>query len=123
MQNMPGLCYNGHTMKIECILIWKVGVIMIIISKSPGTCGTCGANLEVEWDLDLIDYYEKDGGICNFYESDVEIVCPKCENHILARLRAIEYPEGVLEDSGVKIKEDGAGRSCIEEPQIEFFDL
>ena len=35
---------------------------MIIISKSPGTCGCCGAGLEVEWDLDLIDYYEKDGG-------------------------------------------------------------
>ena len=47
---------------------------MIIISKSPGTCGCCGAGLEVEWDLDLIDYYEKDGGICNFYESDVDVV-------------------------------------------------
>lgn len=34
---------------------------MIIISKSLGTCGCCGAGLEVEWDLDLIDYYEVDG--------------------------------------------------------------
>lgn len=96
---------------------------MIIISKSPGTCGCCGAGLEVEWDLDLIDYYEKDGGICNFYESDVDVVCPKCGNHISAKLRAIEYPEGILEDSGVKIRSDESGKSHIEEPSIDFFDL
>ncbi|MBD5546155.1 MAG: hypothetical protein HDQ97_01915 [Lachnospiraceae bacterium] len=96
---------------------------MIIIGKSLGTCGSCGAGLEVEWDLDLINDYEKDGRICNFYESGVDVVCPKCGNHIEAKLWAIEYPEGVLEDSGVSIRSDESGKSHIEEPLIEFFDL
>lgn len=96
---------------------------MIIISKSPGTCGFCGAGIEVEWDLDLIDYCEKDGGVCNFYQSNVDIICPKCENRISVKLQATEYPEGILEDSSVRITDDESGKSYIEKPQIDFFDL
>lgn len=119
---MLGLCYNGHTMNRMYMNEGK-GAAMIIISKSPGTCGFCGADLEVEWDLDLIDFYEKDGGVCNIYQSEVDTICPKCENRILAKLRAIEYPEGVLEDSSVRIMGDESGKSSIEKPQIDFFDL
>ncbi len=96
---------------------------MIIISKSPGICGACGSKLEVEWDLDLIDYYVKAEGIRNLYESDVDIVCPECGNFISAKLFAAEYPEGVLENSNVIIEKDETQKSQIEKPSIAFFDL
>lgn len=56
--------------------------------------------------LDLIDYYVKAEGIRNFYESDVDIVCPECGNFISAKLFVSEYPEGVLENSNVIIEKD-----------------
>lgn len=119
---MLELCYNDHTMN-RMYMNEGNGVIMIIISKSSGTCGFCGASLEVEWDLDLIDYCEKGMGVCNFYQSEVDIICPKCENRISAKLRAIEYPEGILEDSSVEITKDESDKSYIKEPDIDFFDL
>ncbi len=96
---------------------------MIIVTKSEGTCGKCGAKLEVEWDLDWVHSYEKDMGLNSYYESDVQVVCEKCGNVIAAKLYASEYPEGTLENSKVTIEGDASGKSTLEKPNIEFYDL
>ena len=36
---------------------------MILVSKSNGICGGCGEQIEMEWDLDLVDSQKKAEGI------------------------------------------------------------
>ena len=36
---------------------------MIIVSKSKGICGRCGAPVEIEWDPDIVSSHEKNMGI------------------------------------------------------------
>ena len=96
---------------------------MILISKSLCICGKCGTKIEIEWDLEPTDSYEKDMGINTDYESIEEVVCEECGNVITARLWAIEYPPGTLEDSDVVVEGDEVNKSVVEKPHIEFFDL
>ena len=70
-----------------------------------------------------MDSREKDMGMNNFYESETEIVCENCGNHIDAKLWISEYPEGTRETGGVIIQREDAENSRIEEPRVEFFDL
>lgn len=76
---------------------------MIIVSKSTVVCGVCGAKSVIEWDLDIIDSYKKNMGINSEYLSEITIECEKCGNMISTRLRATEYPEGVLENLRQKL--------------------
>lgn len=96
---------------------------MIVVSKSICMCGRCGTKVEIEWDLEPTDSYEKDMGINTDYESVQEVLCEGCGNVIEARLWAIEYPPGTLEDSDVFVEKDASEKSVVEKPRIEFFDL
>ncbi|MCH5248858.1 MAG: hypothetical protein J1E98_02945 [Lachnospiraceae bacterium] len=96
---------------------------MFFVSESIRICGKCGTPKKIEWDLDVVDSYEKDLGINNIYASEKEIVCEKCGSRILATFRVSEYPEGILEDKEVYINYDEAGGSQIVSPEVEFYDL
>lgn len=105
---------------------------MIEVSKSICICGRCGAKMEMEWDLDPINSYEKEiyinsyeksMGIATDYESVETIVCQQCGNIIIAKLWAAEYPPGTLEDCAVTFERDDSEGSTVEKPRIEFFDL
>ena len=96
---------------------------MIVVSRSICTCGRCGRKVEIEWDLDPIDSYEKDMGVNTDYESIEKVVCEQCGNVMIAKLWAAEYPPGTLEDCAVTFERDDSEGSTVEKPRIEFFDL
>ena len=96
---------------------------MILVSKSKGLCGGCGNEIEIEWDLDLIDSCKKAEGVSSNYESCENWECDACGNILKARLWMVEYPEGVVEDCGVDIVEEQEGNSFVEVPDIQLFDL
>lgn len=96
---------------------------MIIVSNSKVKCGACGLHLEVEWDLDLVQSYKQNEEVCCLYESEEKLVCSKCGNTIVAKLFVREYPIGVLDETSVAIMSDDSGKSVIEKPMIEMYDL
>ena len=53
---------------------------MILVSKSNGICGGCGEQIEMEWDLDLVDSQKKAEGISSNYESCESWRCEVCGN-------------------------------------------
>lgn len=100
---------------------------MIMISKSQGVCGNCGAIFEVDWDPDMLSSYERNMGIESEYCDEEEVICKNCGNHIGARLSFWEYPVGVLSicnDIEVsETKNDNMHPTIIEKPSIAFYDL
>ena len=100
---------------------------MIIVSKSKGICGRCGAPVEIEWDPDIVSSHEKNMGIESEYQSEEETGCANCGNLIRARLSFWEHPEGQLEicnDIEVFATKDSDGeKTVLEKPTIDFFDL
>lgn len=97
---------------------------MVKIKPSMCTCGKCGTQFTVEWDLDLVDVIPERGmGEEYQYEDRECIECPSCGNHIEVWLTASEYPVGALENAEAVIIHDEAGHSTIDTPAIYFFDL
>ena len=96
---------------------------MILVSKSNGICGGCGEQIEIEWDLDLVDSEKKAEGVSSNYESCESWECAVCGNVVKARLWMIEYPEGVIKECGVEIIEEDRENSFVGLPIIQLYDL
>ncbi len=111
----------------NCLDVWNgVMTYMVLIGKSKGICGSCGTPFSIEWDPDIVNSNEKNSGIESEYKSEEELICQTCGNHIRARLHFYEYPEGMLcraDADAFGDKDIVLGKSKIEKPTIEFFDL
>lgn len=97
---------------------------MVEIRQSKCTCGKCGAQFLINWELEMLDSLPDDTDSGIYYQSDGEMICPMCGNCVSARLMAQEEPIGILKSSNLIFVNDswGTGKTNVEIPKIYFYD-
>lgn len=97
---------------------------MVEIKQSKCTCGRCGAQFLINWELEMLDTLPDDTDSGIYYQSDGEMICPACGNCVSARLMAHEEPIGILKSCDLVFVNDSLSteQTKVEMPKIFFYD-
>nr|WP_300822038.1 hypothetical protein [uncultured Schaedlerella sp.] len=77
-------------------------------------CSECGAENQLNMELECVSSYERKKGLDLEYISTFEGACPKCGGDLAVQVRVWEYPEGFVESYTVIME----GAVKIEEPDF-----
>lgn len=80
-------------------------------------CKNCKDIIEIDMDVEAVDFYERSMGTEIEFEGDIEDRCPCCGNSIQIKISVWEYPVGAVNYQSETIE----GAVILEDPEFDPF--